>query len=86
MRRLVEIAVPLPLHDSWTYAVPEALADSVALGARVKVPFGRRKLIGYVVGFPESTKLDKLKDLAEVLDVPPLLTPSLLELGRWIAT
>jgi len=83
--RLVEIAVPLPLRDSFTYSVPDDLAEKLALGARVKVPFGRRKLVGYVLGFPESTELKRLKDIEAVLDVPPLLTPELLELGRWIA-
>jgi len=83
--RLVEIAVPLPLHDTFTYSIPDELAEKVALGARVKVSFGRRKLVGYVLGFPESTDLKKLKDIEAVLDDPPLLTPELLELGRWIA-
>jgi primosomal protein N' (replication factor Y) len=86
MRRLVEIAVPLPLQDSWTYAVPEDLVDRAEVGARVKVPFGRRKLVGYILGLPEKTSLDKLRDVEDVLDTPPLLTPALLELGRWIAT
>jgi primosomal protein N' (replication factor Y) len=85
MSRLLEVAVPLPLHDGFTYAAPEALAERVALGARVEVPFGRRNLVGYVVGFPESTAVAKVKEIERLVDDPPLLTPALLELGRWIA-
>ncbi len=86
MSRLIEVAVPLPLHDSFTYSVPEALAELLAPGARVEVPFGRRSLVGYVVGFPESTTVPKVKDIERLIDAPPLLPPRLLELGRWIAS
>jgi hypothetical protein len=86
MTRLVEVAVPLPLQDPYTYEVPEALAEIVRPGARVEVPFGRRSLVGYVVGLPESTAVTKLKPIDRVLDDPPLLTAPLLDLARWIAT
>jgi primosomal protein N' (replication factor Y) len=86
MSRLVEVAVPLPLQDSFTYAVPDELVETLGAGARVQVPFGRRKLVGYAVGFPERTDLRALKQVGAVLDDPPLLTPKLLDLGRWIAS
>jgi primosomal protein N' (replication factor Y) len=86
MSRLIEVAVPLPLHDSFTYVVPDELAEALGIGARVQVPFGRRKLVGYVVGFLESTELKRVKEITAVLDEPPLLTSKLLELGRWMAS
>jgi primosomal protein N' (replication factor Y) len=85
MSRLVEVAVPLPLQDAYTYRVPEALAELVGLGARVEVPFGRRALVGYVVGFPEHTEVPRLKDIVRLVDDPPLLGPRLLDLARWMA-
>jgi len=85
MTRLVEVAVPLPLQDAYTYEVPEALAEIARPGARVEVPFGRRSLVGYVIGTPKSTGVAKLKPIDRVLDDPPLLTPALLDLARWIA-
>lgn len=85
MERLVAVAVPLPLEDTFTYSVPEALAEAVHPGARVAVPFGRRYLVGYVVGFPASAAVPRVKPIERLLDDPPLLTPALLELGRWMA-
>ncbi len=85
MSRLVQVAVPLPLQDSFVYTVPEALQERLALGARVKVPFGRRHLVGYAVHFPESTDVATVKAIEAVLDEPPLLSPVLMELGAWIA-
>src|SRR5512134_492017 len=86
MSRLVEVAVPLPLQDAYVYSVPEGLEAQLALGARVKVPFGRRNLVGYAVGFPATTALAEVKAIAAILDDPPLLTDKLIELGRWIAS
>jgi primosomal protein N' (replication factor Y) len=85
MSRLVEVAVPLPLQDAFVYSVPEALQEQLQAGARVQVPFGRRSLVGYAVGFPSASSLDKVRPIAAVLDEPPLLTPALLELARWMA-
>jgi primosomal protein N' (replication factor Y) len=85
MSRLVEVAVPLPLRDPFVYSIPEGLPSSPELGARVRVPFGRRHLVGYIVGFPQATQLAAVKPIAAVLDAPPLLTAPLLELGHWIA-
>ena len=39
----VEVLLPVPISGTFTYSVPEALADSVRIGYRVIVPFGRKK-------------------------------------------
>ncbi|MAK71982.1 MAG: hypothetical protein CMF19_08050, partial [Idiomarinaceae bacterium] len=43
-QRQVEVALPVPLRKSFTYQMTEPLP---AVGSRVKVPFGRRTLIGF---------------------------------------
>ncbi len=54
------------------YHIPRELTD-VAVGSRVVVPFGRRKVQGFVVGISETTSYTgKLKDLLVVIDeLPP---------------
>ena len=49
--RWVEVAVPVPLRRRFTYRVDEPLAARLSPGCRVAVPFGRRKLPGFVLGF-----------------------------------
>ena len=46
----VEIALPVPLRQPFTYRVPAHLHTSLEPGIRVAVPFGRRKLPGFVLG------------------------------------
>ena len=41
------VAVNVPLHQLFTYAVPEG--ERAEPGCRVRVPFGPRRLVGVVV-------------------------------------
>ncbi len=49
------------------------------------VPLGKRQVLGYIVGLASTSTVADLKELAEILDETPLLTPALLQLTRWIA-
>jgi len=81
-----EVALPVPLRHTFTYAIPAPLASSVAPGSRVLVPFRNRAMVGVALELtdrPPETK--KLKEIREVLDPVAALTAQLLELGQWIA-
>src|SRR5689334_13453856 len=80
------VALPVPLRTTFTYAVPEQMRGVVQPGSRILVPFRKQSLVGVVVDFvnaaPEGTKV---REVARVLDFVPALTPKLLELANWIA-
>jgi len=84
MSRLVGVALPLPIHSTFSYRVPEG-SPLPERGARVLVPFGRRRVIGMVTGPGENLSGLGLKDLIEVLDREPPTTPPLLELASWLS-
>jgi primosomal protein N' (replication factor Y) len=81
------VALPVPLRTTFTYAVPEPMRGAVQLGSRVLVPFRKKSLVGVVVEFieaaPEGTKV---REIARVLDFVPALSPKLIELASWIAS
>lgn len=67
------------------YRVPDELTD-VQVGSRVFVPFGPRKLQGFVVGLTETSNFSgKLRDLLLVVDEMPPLTPELVKLSQDLA-
>lgn len=82
---LVDVALPVPLHQSFTYIVPRDLAQLVRPGSRVLVPFGKKILSGIVVGFPSASSVKTLRPIHDVLDAAPSLSDELLKLGAWIA-
>ncbi len=80
------VALPVPLRTSFTYAVPEALQGTVQPGSRVLVPFRKKVMVGVVVELTESAPAEtKIREITRVLDFVPALTPKLIELAHWIA-
>jgi primosomal protein N' (replication factor Y) len=83
--RFLQVALPVPLPQLFDY-LPPAADSGPAVGARVLVPFGRRKLVGVVVAARERSDVpaDRLLPVFEALDGGvPLLDKKLLNLLRW---
>ncbi|MBC8017563.1 MAG: primosomal protein N' [Verrucomicrobia bacterium] len=83
---IIEIAVPVPLDRTFHYRVPPGLVEQAVTGHRVFVPFGHRRLTGYILGTVSGVSADGLKDIIEVLDADPLWTANELDFFRWIAS
>ena len=64
-----------------------ALADT-KVGARVKVPFANRTVLGYVLKLKQKSSVDekKLKTIKQNLDLSPLIKTELLEMTEWLAS
>jgi primosomal protein N' (replication factor Y) (superfamily II helicase) len=79
-----EVALPVPLDRSFTYAVQDGQRPQ--RGARVIVPFRNEKLIGVVTATGSTPAEDfEVRALEAVLDEEPILSEHLLGLGEWIA-
>jgi primosomal protein N' (replication factor Y) len=84
--RFIEVALPLPLFQTFTYAVEEGLANPVVVGSRVVVPLRNGKEIGVCVGVMELSPLKrKPKAVLESPDAEPVVSASLLDLCKWMA-
>lgn len=85
----VDVILPLPLQDYFTYAVDDSLAASIVMGMRVLVPFGKGKTYAAMVVKLHADKPDlpenKIREILALLDDVPVLLPSQLRLWRWIA-
>lgn len=78
-----KVAVPVPLPRLFDYLPPES-EPLPAIGSRVLVPFGRRRLIGLVLGHGPADPEAELKPIEAVLDAA-LLGDELLGLIDWCA-
>lgn len=63
------------------YSVPDCFLDKIKLGIRVKVPFGKMELEGFVVEVKDSSDIE-VKDILDVIDDEAILNSELLELGK----
>ena len=85
--RLVEVALPLAVHNPFTYGLPGPLPPP---GARVVVPFRRGALVGWALGArrdnPAASWAGSIRRVLAVIDGDrPALTSEVLELCRWMS-
>lgn len=71
MRFIVQVALPLPLFRTFSYAVPEGLRDVVRVGSTVEVDFHNRVMTGWVVE-EGGEEVPGLKEIRTVEPLPPL--------------
>ena len=83
--RIARVVPEVSLDRAFDYAIPAALDAQVTLGAKVRVPFKSRSLVGYVVDFPQDPHGGKLRDIEEVLSARAFLPATLIQLAQWMA-
>lgn len=94
--KYINVAVPVPLRQVFTYAIEESLLTNHEnlLGKRVLIPFGNRELVGVCVeeGIDAPTREESndtnkasTKNVIEVLDSIASIATHLLDLATWLA-
>ena len=84
-RVLVEIKSQ-NLDKTFTYHVRNELENYIKKGIRVKVPFGKQTLEGFVLECDVKEEVEyELKDIIEVIDKEPVINEEMLELGKFIS-
>ena len=74
---IATVAVAAPLEKALSYLVPHALREQARVGVRLRVPLGRRSVVGYLLGLAEGESAG-LKEIKEVLDEAPLFPPEMI--------
>ncbi|MCG2705216.1 MAG: primosomal protein N' [Candidatus Omnitrophica bacterium] len=83
--KYAEVALDLPIDRTFHYTVPSAMMANIETGKRVWVPFGERRMIGYIVSVTDASPVSKLKDIEKIIDDTPIILPCLMKLARWIS-
>ncbi|GAB4224264.1 MAG: primosomal protein N' [Gammaproteobacteria bacterium] len=83
-KHIVEVALPVPLRRNFDYLLPPENTNA-AVGTRVLVPFGRRKMIGIIVSHKTSSTIDhdKLKSIHQLIDTQEIISADLMQLCVW---
>jgi primosomal protein N' (replication factor Y) (superfamily II helicase) len=87
MKNIASVIVDVPAMQTdrtYDYLVPDKWIGSIFPGMRVAVPFGPRKIQGFVIELKEKGEVSKLKEISEPMDLVPVLNEELLSLGAWL--
>ena len=83
---LIDIILPLAIADAYTYRVPSNMPTPLA-GMRVLVPLGKKTITGIVYRLHEGElpASVKVRDIVDIIDTQPVVTPHQLRLWQWMA-
>ncbi len=83
----VDVILPLPLADSYTYAVPAEMQEKIDKGYRVIVPFGNRKhYTGIVKKIHQNIPANiGIKEIHSLIDSHPIVNQHQLDMWEWIS-
>ena len=83
---LIDIILPLAIADAYTYRVPSNMPTPLA-GMRVLVPLGKKTITGIVYRLHEGElpASVKVRDIVDIIDNQPVVTPHQLRLWQWMA-
>jgi primosomal protein N' (replication factor Y) len=87
-RSVAQVAVEArvgSLSGLFDYAIPEELRSLVQVGHRVRVPFGKRTVTGFVYALQPGHAVLELKPIQGLVDEEPVLPPVLVELAGFVA-
>jgi primosomal protein N' (replication factor Y) len=81
----VIVDVPTKQTDrTFDYLIPRQWSGVIQPGMRVIVPFGPRKIQGFVTSLKSQSEFKKLREIIEPMELEPVLNKELLELGDWL--
>lgn len=83
-----DVILPVPIPRTFTYSIPDELAESAVEGQRVVVPFGRKKILTGVIArvHGEQPGGYQAKDLLDVLDEIPLVNKTQIAFFEWMSS
>ncbi len=84
--RFVRVVIDRAIHRELDYTVPPTLADRVAIGSRLRVPFRDKSALATVVGLLQESDAQGLREIEAVVGEAPALSSHLLELGQWMSS
>ena len=75
------------VDNMFIYHVPNKLEESIKIGIRVKIPFGKMILEGFVMNINNSSNYDKnkIKDIIDIVDTTPVLNKEMIILGKYMS-
>ena len=87
MPHFIDVVLPIPVENLFTYVITEAESDFIKPGMRVAVPFGKTKVYTAIVKaiHKNPPEIYEAKQIQQILDEFPIVTETQLKLWDWIA-
>lgn len=87
MALYADVVLPLSLQGLYTYAISSDLANSIQVGNRVIVQFGKKRFYTAIVFkiYSSEEKTSPIKEIVSILENYPIVTRSQLSFWEWVS-
>ena len=87
MDSFVDVILPLPIKNTFTYFFDRKLFSNVNIGIRVVVPFGKNRIFTGIISKIHSNQPQKykVKSIIIMLDKNPIISEIHLDFWKWIS-
>ena len=87
MPHFIDVILPIPLENLFTYQISKAESEFLSPGMRVSVPFGKQKIYTAIVYLIHENPplIYEAKEIHQILDELPIITKNQLQLWQWIS-
>jgi len=82
----VRVIIDRAIQRELDYSVPETLADRIAIGSRVRVPFRDKSALATVLATLEQSDAKGIRPIEALVGEAPAISESLLELAKWMSS
>ncbi|OQY01237.1 MAG: primosomal protein N' [Desulfobacteraceae bacterium 4572_130] len=82
--KYIEVAIALPVYNTYLYKIPLSLNSLAKPGMRVLVPFGKRRVTGYIIARQKQNNGYHIKNIIDILDNAPLFPESMIPFLKWL--
>lgn len=80
------VIIDRAIHRELDYSVPASLAERIAVGSRVRVPFRDKHALGTVIALLGESSARGIRPIEALVGDAPALSEPLLELARWMSS
>lgn len=86
--KYVDVILPLAIAHTYTFGIPLEFQDIIAVGKRVEVQFGKRKIYSGIAMRIHNDKPEvyEVKPIRSILDETPIVTEEQISFWKWIAS
>ena len=87
MNSFVDVLLPLPINNSFTYSFNRKIYINISIGMRVVVPFGKNRLLtGIINKIHEEKPINyETKDIIALLDKYPITSELIIDYWKWVS-
>ena len=83
--KYASVVIKAPIDKAFSYCIPHQLEDEACIGKRVWVPFGRRRVEGYIVDIKETADIENARPIESIIDKEPIVSEDVLLLTKWMS-